>query len=97
MLKIVSENFIHALLLFLGLFLKISRWVPLHTYLDIFENGDFFSVLGYRPHVSGHQKRRFLKAFPRIKIFENIVLPFSIELTKTEVSDYDHNDVIHHT
>ena len=28
MLKIVSENFIHALLLFLGLFLKISRWVP---------------------------------------------------------------------
>ena len=29
MLKIVSENFIHALLLFLGLFLKISRWVPL--------------------------------------------------------------------
>ena len=30
MLKIVSENFIHALLLFLGLFLKISRWVPLN-------------------------------------------------------------------
>ena len=29
MLKIVSENFIHALLLFLSLFLKISRWVPL--------------------------------------------------------------------
>ena len=28
-LKIVSENFIHALLLFLCLFLKISRWVPL--------------------------------------------------------------------
>ena len=66
---------------------------PVHTYLDIFENGDFFSVLGYRPHLSGHQKRTFLKAFPRIKIFENIVLPFSIELTKTEVSDYDHDDV----
>ena len=32
MLKIVSENFIHALLLFLGLFLKISRWVPLIEY-----------------------------------------------------------------
>ena len=31
MLKIVSENFIQALLLFLGLFLKISRWVPLNT------------------------------------------------------------------
>ena len=29
MLRIVSVNFIHALLLFLGLFLKISRWVPL--------------------------------------------------------------------
>ena len=29
MLRIVSENFIHALLLFFGLFLKISRWVPL--------------------------------------------------------------------
>ena len=29
MLKIVSENFIHALLLLLGLFLEISRWVPL--------------------------------------------------------------------
>ena len=29
MLKIVLENFIHALLLLLGLFLKISRWVPL--------------------------------------------------------------------
>ena len=26
----VSENFIHALLLFLGLFLKISSWVPLN-------------------------------------------------------------------
>ena len=25
-----EKDFIHALLLFLGLFLKISRWVPLH-------------------------------------------------------------------
>ena len=33
MLKIVSENFIYALLLFLGLFLKISRWVPLSVFL----------------------------------------------------------------
>ena len=33
MLKIVSENFIHALLWFLSLFLKISRWVPLNTLL----------------------------------------------------------------
>ena len=29
MLKMASESFIHALLLFLGLFLKISRWLPL--------------------------------------------------------------------
>ena len=31
MLKMASESFIHALLLFLGLFLKISRWLPLQT------------------------------------------------------------------
>ena len=36
MLKIVSENFIHALLLFLGLFLKISRWVPLGFASEVF-------------------------------------------------------------
>ena len=28
MLKMASESYIHVLLLFLGLFLKISRWVP---------------------------------------------------------------------
>ena len=33
MLKIVSENFIHALFFFLGLFLKTSRWVPLNSLL----------------------------------------------------------------
>ena len=27
--KMASESFIHALLLFLGLLLKISRWLPL--------------------------------------------------------------------
>ena len=42
MLKIVSENFIHALLLFLGLFLNISRWVPLlftvrHVFVEFVE------------------------------------------------------------
>ena len=30
MLKMASESFIHSLLLVLGLFLKISRWVPLY-------------------------------------------------------------------
>ena len=29
MFKMASESFIHAFLLFLCLFLKISRWVPL--------------------------------------------------------------------
>ena len=43
MLKIVSENCIHALLLFLGLFLKISRWVPL------FKRDDETDKHNYRP------------------------------------------------
>ena len=30
MLKMASESFIHTLLLFLGLFLKITGWVPLY-------------------------------------------------------------------
>ena len=41
MLKIVSENFIHALLLFLGLFLKISRWVPLNAHYA-YRNLEYF-------------------------------------------------------
>ena len=36
MLKMASKSFIHALLLFLGLFLKISRWVPLYMFLSGF-------------------------------------------------------------
>ena len=44
------------------------------------------------------QKCRFLNAFPRMKIFENIVLRFSSGRAKTvEVSNYDHHYVIHHT
>ena len=31
MLKMASESFIHVLLLFLDVFLKISRWVPLNS------------------------------------------------------------------
>ena len=33
MLKMASESLIHAFLLFLGLFLKISPWVPLEMRL----------------------------------------------------------------
>ena len=40
MLKIVSENFIHALLLFLGLFLKISLWVPLKVFIHLIVSFD---------------------------------------------------------
>ena len=36
MLKMASKSFIHALLLFLGLFLKISFWVPLYMFLSGF-------------------------------------------------------------
>ena len=34
MLKMASESFIHALLFFLGFFLKISYWVPLTSQLQ---------------------------------------------------------------
>ena len=30
----LEDVFIHAFLLFLGLFLKISRWVPLKSYSE---------------------------------------------------------------
>ena len=36
MLKMASESCVHALLLFLGLFLKISRWVPLNRDVKAF-------------------------------------------------------------
>ena len=41
MLKMASESFFHAFLLCLGLFLKISRWVPLSS-----ENQDDIMVEG---------------------------------------------------
>ena len=34
MLKMASESFIYALLLFLGLFLKISRWMPQNRHMS---------------------------------------------------------------
>ena len=37
MLEMTSETFIHALLLLLGLFLKISRCLPLNLYSGVFE------------------------------------------------------------
>ena len=37
MLKMVSERFILALLFFLGLFRKISRWVPLYYHSAVIQ------------------------------------------------------------
>ena len=50
MLKMASESSIHALLLLLGLFVKISYWVPLLTMTSkIIENA--LLVLIYYVHV----------------------------------------------
>ena len=45
MLKIASESFTHALLLFLGLFLKISRWVPLLIIDSTTKNSKDFGLI----------------------------------------------------
>ena len=54
MLKMASETFIHALLLFLGLFLKISRWVP----LSISESLIFLLSHRSRARVRGERRSR---------------------------------------
>ena len=58
MLKIVSENFIHALLLFLGLFLKISRWVPLTLAPGLVRSGPGLGTRGLPSFI--HFGFRFL-------------------------------------
>ena len=63
---------------------------PVHTYSDVFENGDFYSVSAFRPHVNG--VFRFSKTVPRVECFENTDLSFSCGRTKTEIFEY--NDVI---
>ena len=55
MLKMASETFIHALLLFLGLFLKISRWVPL---MSISESLIFLLSHRSRARVRGERRSR---------------------------------------
>ena len=58
MLKIVSENFIHALLLCLGLFLKISRWVPLKKHMrKLCINGK----ISTDPHCILKEQERFYR------------------------------------
>ena len=46
---------------------------PFSKYPYIFENGDFVSVLAFRPHVNcvlGHKNRRFSKTVPRMEFFK---------------------------
>ena len=42
--KMTSESFVHALFLFLGLFLKISRWVSLNLASKQGTSGQIFAV-----------------------------------------------------
>ena len=78
MLKIVSENFIHALLLFLGLFLKISRWVPPNKRSDdkreliCFQNVHLYIMLTLPT------RKMLLLSF---KFYFNIVLVFWTSIT----------------
>ena len=54
-------------------------FAPVHTHPDIFEDGEFFSVLAFNAHVNGvfgHQKRKLSKMFPRVEVFENADLSF---------------------
>ena len=69
---------------------------PLQTYAFLFENGDFFSRLAYRPHVSGengHRKHIYSKTFS-IDVFENAGHSFTSGWKKTKVFEYD--DGKHH-
>ena len=63
MLKLASESFIHALLLFLGLVFKISHRVPLKFYSFVSNS------LSYICHTQKQQKRKFK---PRLKLNHNI-------------------------
>ena len=59
-LKMASESFIHVLLLLLGLFLKISRWVPLRTrqiFLQIYNT--LIKTLFFLPQKKFTQKQHY--------------------------------------
>ena len=52
---------------------SISLRPPSQHVSIYFWNGDFVSVLAFRPHVNcvlGHQKRRFSKTVPRVEFFK---------------------------
>ena len=61
---------------------------PVHTYLDLFENVSFLSILGLPPHgdgVFGHRKRSFSITLSRVDLFENAVFQLSCGRVKTEL------------
>ena len=67
---------------------------PVHTYVDIFENGGFFVRFG----VASTRKRRFrqpktevfeIKTLSRVEVFENAVFVFTCGRAKTKVFEND--------
>ena len=61
-----------------------------HTYPDIFENWDFFSVLASCPHVNGvfaQQKRRFSKTVPSEDFFVNDCWSFRADGRKRKLAN----------
>ena len=68
-----------------------TQAIKAHTYPDIFSKTEiFFSVLAFRPHVSGifgNQKRAFLKTVPGAEFFENAGLSFSCGRMKKKSSN----------
>ena len=70
---------------------------PVDTYPNIYDNGDFFSVLAFCPPVNSvfrHLKPRFSKAAPRVELFSESPAYRLCEQTRIEFFEY--NDVIHH-
>ena len=55
MLIMISESFVHALLLCLGLFLEISRWVPLAIVVNT-----IFQRIYKKIELSSQRKELFL-------------------------------------
>ena len=56
---------------YFAIFIQSNRLYFPYPY--IFENGDFVSVLAFRPHVNcvlGHKNRRFSKTVPRMEFFK---------------------------
>ena len=80
MFKIASESFSHAFLLFLGLFLKIFRWVPLN-YLRAVSFILYSRGLAKIPKARRRKRhlksqRRFIALIPSRSMFQMQVIFF---------------------